>query len=163
MKQEPLHRTQTLRSCAVIQDAPELHSDLLSLGFPQMSFCAFAPSVAVMFTSPPPSTPSITLPGLRMLVDRSISMVNRTPVWHKSRQQQCGCCMATKSLTCLCSICRMTRALLPPFLSHLPTCCQRSPSLPLSPHKLNDGCAGGGVGGCSSHRGDKEGEEEEED
>ena len=91
------------------------------------SVCTFAPSSVYL---PPPSTPSITLPGPQKPVDHSISMVNRTPVWHKSRQQQCGCCMATKSLTGLCSICRMTRALLPPFLSHLPTYCPRSPSIP---------------------------------
>lgn len=84
-------------------------------------------SAAVMFT---PSTVHHSPQGRRMSVDCSVSTVNRTPVWHKSRQQQCGCCMATKSLTRLCSICRMTRALLSPFLSHFPIYCPASPSLP---------------------------------
>lgn len=117
------YRTPTLRSCAATQDGPDLHSNLLF----HVSSEVILHSAAVMFT---PSTVHHSPQGRRMSVDRSVSTVNRTPVWHKSRQQQCGCCMATKSLTRLCSICRMTRALLSPFLSHFPIYCPASPSLP---------------------------------
>lgn len=91
------------------------------------------PFSAFTFTSslPPPFSPPIILPGQRRSEGHSVSMANRTHIWHKSKQQQCGCCMATKSPTRLCSFCKMSHAvLLSFFFSHCPLLyCGASPSL----------------------------------
>lgn len=67
-----------------------------------------------------PFTPSIILPGLQRLWGHSVSSVNLTHTWHKSKQQQCGCCKTTKSLLCLCSLCKRSHTILL-SLSHFST------------------------------------------